>query len=195
MLDEEHDDLERDINDHDENIYCLGSIRGRNVAIVCLPGGWIGNNPAAVVAARMRATFKAIRFGLIVGIEGGVPSAEADIQLGGVVVSQPYQTSSGVIQYDLGKSTPGGFERTGSLNSPPQILLEAIAKVRANELLSRANSPGTSLSLDVSLNFSAIQRDPTSYLKRLTITSEGQHTIYVILAGKNPDSHTVVKKQ
>lgn len=136
MLDEEHDDLERDINDHDKNIYCLGSIRGRNVAIVCLPGNWIGNNPAAVVAARMRATFKAIRFGLIVGIGEGVPSAEADIRLGGVVVSQPYQTSSGVIQ-----------------------------------------------------------RDPTSYLKRLTITSEGQHTIYVILAGKNPDSHAIVKKQ
>jgi hypothetical protein len=50
MLDEEHEDLERDVDDHDENQYSLGSIAGHNVAIVCLPAGRIGNNPAAVVA-------------------------------------------------------------------------------------------------------------------------------------------------
>ena len=136
MLDEEHEDLERD--DNDENLYSLGSIGEHNVVIVCLPGGRIGNNPAAAVATQMRATFKGIRFGLMVGIGGGVPSAEVDIRLGDVVVSQPHQTFGGVIQYDLGKSSPSGFERTGSLNSPPQILLSAISRVRANELRGRS---------------------------------------------------------
>lgn len=65
MLDEEHHGLERDPADNDENLYALGSMRGHNVAIVCLPAGRIGNNPAAAVATQMRATFKAIRFGLI----------------------------------------------------------------------------------------------------------------------------------
>jgi nucleoside phosphorylase len=138
MLDEEHHDLERDPADNDENLYALGSIGGHNVAIVCLPPGWIGNNPAAVVGTQLRATFKAIRFGLMVGIGGGVPSAEADIRLGDVVVSQPHQTFGGVVQYDVGKTTPSGFARTGSLNSPPQILLSAVAKVRANELRGRS---------------------------------------------------------
>jgi nucleoside phosphorylase len=138
MLDEEHHDLERDPTDNDENLYALGSISGHNVAIVCLPAGRIGNNPAASVSTQMRATFKAIRFGLMVGIGGGVPSAEVDIRLGDVVVSQPHKVHDGVVQYDVGKTTPSGFEWTGSLNSPPQVLLSAVAKMRANELRGRS---------------------------------------------------------
>jgi nucleoside phosphorylase len=138
MLDEEHHGLERDPADNDENLYALGSMCGHNVAIVCLPAGRIGNNPAAAVATQMRATFKAIRFGLMVGIGGGVPSAEADIRLGDVVVSQPHGTFAGVVQYDAGKTTPSGFKRTGALNSPPQMLLAAVAQVRANEMLGRS---------------------------------------------------------
>jgi nucleoside phosphorylase len=138
MLDEEHHDLERNLHDNDENLYVLGSIGGHNVVIVCLPAGRIGNNPAAMVATQMRTTFKKIRFGLMVGIGGGVPSAEADVRLGDVVVSQPHETFAGVVQYDMGKTTASGFERTGALNSPPQILLAAVAKVRANELRDRS---------------------------------------------------------
>jgi nucleoside phosphorylase len=141
MLDEEHPDLGRTLGDNDENLYALGSIGGHNVAIVCLPAGRIGTNPAATVATQMRATFKAIRFGLMVGIGGGVPSAETDLRLGDVVVSQPYGTFGGVVQYDAGKSTTTGFKRTGSLNSPPQILLEAVAKVQANEVRGRSTLP------------------------------------------------------
>jgi nucleoside phosphorylase len=138
MFDEEHPDLERDPADNDENLYSLGSIGGHNVVIVCLPAGRIGNNPAAAVATQMQASFKGIRFGLMVGIGGGVPSADADVRLGDVVVSQPHKTHGGVVQYDAGKSTPSGFERTGSLNSPPQILLAAISKVQANEARGRS---------------------------------------------------------
>jgi nucleoside phosphorylase len=138
MLDEEHEDLERDLGDNDENLYALGSIGGHNVVIVCLPTSRIGDNPAAAVAMQMRATFKGIRFGLMVGIGGGVPSAEVDIRLGDVVFSQPNRTFGGVVQYDMGKATPNGIQWTGSLNSPPQILLAAISKMRANELRGRS---------------------------------------------------------
>ena len=38
------------------------------------------------------------------------------------------------MQYDFGKATPSGFERTGFLNSPPTILLKAVAKLRADHI-------------------------------------------------------------
>jgi nucleoside phosphorylase len=133
MLDEEHSDLEHDPADNDENLYALGRIGNHNVVIGCLPAGRTGTNSAAAVAMQMRSTFKKIRFGLMVGIGGGVPSTEADIRLGDVVVSQPQGTFGGVVQYDIGKNTPSGFERTGSLNSPPHVLPGAVARVRANQ--------------------------------------------------------------
>jgi nucleoside phosphorylase len=175
MLDEEHEDLERDISDHDENLYSLGSVAGHNVVLVCLPAGRIGNNPAAAVATQMRATFKGIRFGLMVGIGGGVPSAEVDIRLGDVVVSQPHQTFGGVVQYDLGKATPSGFERTGSLNSPPQMLLGAVARVRANELRGRSKLSKHVSKLDRIPKF---QRDKTGpdVLFEATYDHEGGQT-------------------
>jgi len=89
----------------------------------------------------MKATFKGIRFGLMVGIGGGVPSGEVDMRLGDVVVSHPVQALGGVVQYDFGKATPSGFERTGSLNAPPPILLSAVAKMRASHLRRRNNLP------------------------------------------------------
>lgn len=63
-----------------------------------------------------------------------MPSEANDIRLGDVVVSQPNNTFGGVVQYDIGKTTPSGFERTGSLNSPPLMLLAAVRKVQAKEL-------------------------------------------------------------
>jgi nucleoside phosphorylase len=101
--------------------------------LACLPAGQTGTGSAATVATQLKATFKCIRFGLIVGIGGGVPGKE-DIRLGDVVVSQPYQGHGGVIQYDFGKATSSGFERTGFLNSPPQVLLNAVNRMRANHL-------------------------------------------------------------
>ncbi|KAF1830092.1 ankyrin repeat domain-containing protein, partial [Decorospora gaudefroyi] len=141
MLDEKHEDAIREVGDNDENVYCMGSVAGHNVVIVCLPAGHIGNNPAATVATQMRAAFKGIRFGLMVGIGGGVPSAEADIRLGDVVVSQPQWSSGGVVQYDFGRTTPNGLERIGSLNSPPQILLSAVSTIRANAMIGKSTLP------------------------------------------------------
>src|SRR5277367_1048260 len=126
LLDEEHEYLGQDVND--TNLYTLGRIGEHNVVIACLPAGQKGPNSATAVAVQMMSTFKSIRFGLMIGIGGGVPSAEADIRLGDVVISQPYKEHGGVVQYDSGKTTPSGFERTGLLNAPPTILLNAVSK-------------------------------------------------------------------
>ncbi|GMG13000.1 unnamed protein product [Aspergillus oryzae] len=130
MLDEEHQNLPS--NHTDSNIYTLGSIGAHNVVLACLPAGQTGTNSAVAVAMQMKTTFPAVRFGLMVGIGGGVPSKEADIRLGDVVVSQPGNGHGGVVQYDFGKSTPSGFKRTGFLNAPPTILLAAVTKLRSN---------------------------------------------------------------
>ncbi|KAF1952675.1 ankyrin repeat domain-containing protein [Byssothecium circinans] len=152
MLDEEHENAIREVGDNDENVYCMGSVAGHNVVIVCLPAGHIGTNPAAAVATQMRTAFKGIRFGLMVGIGGGVPSAEADIRLGDVVVSQPQWNFGGVVQYDFGRTTPNGLERVGSLNSPPQILLSAVSTVQANAIMRKST---------LSEHLSTLERIPT----------------------------------
>ena len=135
MLDEEHEDLDHNVND--TIIYTLGRIGDHYVVIACLPGGQTGNNSAAAVVVQMKSSFTSIRFGLMVGVGGGVPSTEADIRLGDVVVSSPSKAYGGVVQYDFGKSTPSGFERTGFLNAPPTVLLSAIAKLQANHVVQR----------------------------------------------------------
>jgi nucleoside phosphorylase len=135
MLDDEHEDLEQDENDN--NLYALGQVGGHNVVLACLPAGQTGIGSAAAVATQLKATFKWIRFGLMVGIGGGIPGKE-NIRLGDVVVGQPYQGHGGVVQYDFGKATPGRFERTGFLNSPPQVLLSAVARMQANHLRRRS---------------------------------------------------------
>lgn len=127
MLDEEH----RTETDGSA-LYTLGRIGEHNVVLGCLPAGQMGTNSAAVVATSMKARYKAIRIGLMVGIGGGVPSNESDIRLGDVVVSQPHLGHGGVIQYDFGKTTTKGFARTGILSPPPMILLNALARVQAD---------------------------------------------------------------
>jgi nucleoside phosphorylase len=132
MLDEEHDTPR--YNAHDTNLYTCGRVGEHNVVIACLPEGQTGTNSAAAVAGQMKSTFSSTRFGLMVGIGGGVPSEEADLRLGDVVVSKPHKTHGGVVQYDSGKATPSGLERTGALNAPPTVLLNAVAKVRAKQM-------------------------------------------------------------
>jgi len=144
MLDEEHQVLPQDSND--TNLYTLGRIGEHNVAVACLPAGQTGTNSAAAVAIQVKSKFTSIRFGLMVGIRGGVPSADSDMRLGDVVISQPHMHHRGVVQYDFGKAGAGGhFTRTSFLNSPPTVLLNALSKQRANHLRS-VNSLSTYLS-------------------------------------------------
>jgi nucleoside phosphorylase len=130
ILDETYDSFENG----GSSKYNLGRISEHNVVVACLPKGQMGTNSAAIAAAELNSLFPSIRFGVLVGIGGGVPSANADIRLGDVVVSLPGKMHGGVIQYDFGKSTTKGLERTGFLNAPPRLLLEAVAKVQANHI-------------------------------------------------------------
>lgn len=81
---------------------------------------------AAVAASNMLSSFPNVRFGLMVGIGGGIPSEGFDIRLGDVVVSKPTGEHGGVIQYDLGRMEKDGFHRLGSLNKPPTLLRTAV---------------------------------------------------------------------
>ncbi|RBA14308.1 hypothetical protein FPRO05_03100 [Fusarium proliferatum] len=141
MLDKIHPDLsQQDPDDH--NSYILGEICGHKIVIACLPAGIHGTNPAATVAKDLLRTFKSIRFGLMVGIGGGAPSLQHDIRLGDVVVGQPSGTLGGVVQHDRGKILPqGGFQRTGSLNAPPQLLLSALARLQATHMTEDSRVP------------------------------------------------------
>ncbi|KAL3466857.1 hypothetical protein BJX64DRAFT_301306 [Aspergillus heterothallicus] len=129
MLDEEHERLPQPPADH--NVYHLGSIAGHNVVIASLAQA--GNCVAATVVAQMRLTFPNVRYGLLVGIGGGVPvvTEEGMLRLGDVVVSRPAGLYSGVIQYDRGKAEVGKFVRTGALAPPPPVLLLAAQSLAA----------------------------------------------------------------
>lgn len=123
MLDTKHEKLPQSQVDH--NVYTLGSINGHNIVIASLPT--TGNTSAATVVTQLRNTFKKIRFGLLVGIGGGVPTRTDNglIRLGDVIVSKPMRDHSGAIQYDHGKALKDHFRRTGYLSPPPTVLLNA----------------------------------------------------------------------
>jgi nucleoside phosphorylase len=75
MLDERHPILPA-ADPHDANSYLIGNIGkigNHNVVIACLPAEITGKVSAATVATDMVRSFPSIRFGLMVGIGGGVP--------------------------------------------------------------------------------------------------------------------------
>jgi nucleoside phosphorylase len=131
VLDEVHPSLPQVNSDH--NNYTLGRISGHNVAVACLPSGVYGKVSASTVVSQMLSTFPEIRFGLMVGIGGGVPSTGVDIRLGDVVISKPIGRSGGVVQYDYGKTLRDGkFQHNGSLNKPRPILLTALSQMESD---------------------------------------------------------------
>ncbi|KAH7129542.1 hypothetical protein B0J13DRAFT_627373 [Dactylonectria estremocensis] len=124
MLDCIHENLP--IDPSDSNTYTLGNMGKHNVVVACLPIGGYGTNNAATVASNMNRSFRSICTRLMVGIGGGVPG-KLDVRLGDVVVSKE------VVQYDHGKTIQEGhFQRTGTLNKPPQALLTAVSKLEAD---------------------------------------------------------------
>ncbi|QYT04653.1 ANK_REP_REGION domain-containing protein [Trichoderma simmonsii] len=137
MLDRKHPDLPSLAND--DNAYTFGSIGGHNIVIACLPKGRYGTNSAATIAAKMLSSFPSIKFGLLVGIGGGIPSK---VRLGDVVVSTPIDQYPGVVQWDLGKAEVGGkFRRTGALNSPPNALLTVLSKLESEHEMEESKIP------------------------------------------------------
>ncbi|KAK2923678.1 Ankyrin repeat [Fusarium oxysporum f. sp. vasinfectum] len=132
MLDEEHVVCPRQAND--TNSYVVGSIKNHNVVIACLPIDQYGTNNAASVLSNMRRTFPNIEIGLMVGIGGGVP-LKADIRLGDIVVGVR------VMQYDLGKTLSGGFQRTGVPKIPDSTIRTVISNLRSRHELSGSRVP------------------------------------------------------
>jgi nucleoside phosphorylase len=132
-LDEEHEGLTKMTND--DNVYTLGRIGRHNVVVACLPAGLRGEASAATVVRDLMRSFP-IKVGLMVGIGSGIWSESADIRLGDVVVSQPDNMHSGVVQWDFGKMEKEGvFRRTGTLNKPPRHLLIAVQSLKSKHRL------------------------------------------------------------
>jgi nucleoside phosphorylase len=167
MLDEEHRILPA-ADPGDANTYLLGRIGDHNVVIACLPAETTGKVSAATVAKDMLRSFPSIRFGLMVGIGGGVPynaqeklNGDAngegdsddesepdteeiqDIRLGDVVVGLNSKSTEAVVQYDFGTSLQEKqfVHAGGKLNKPPNIVLNAVSMLQANHARGRCKIP------------------------------------------------------
>ena len=129
MLDELH--LNPPQPEHDKNIYTFGSICGHNVVIVCQ--GDMGTTAATTVATRMDGTFPHLRFGLLVGIAGGVPDKK-DIRLGDVVISKGDGLSGGVVSVDRGKivEAAGNYGKLPNMDFQPRSFLNGVPEVLRN---------------------------------------------------------------
>ncbi|KAI9660928.1 MAG: hypothetical protein M1821_009255 [Bathelium mastoideum] len=123
ILDEEYDDFRPQTHLADPIVYSCGRIGEHKIVVVRVAE--YGTISTAKCATHLCHAFPHIRFVLMVGVGGGVPSEAHDIRLGDVVVSKPVEQSPGVIQYDLGRQHRDGFERVGSLNKPPTCLMAA----------------------------------------------------------------------
>lgn len=138
MLDEEHGrPLDFEQAPTDKNVYTWGRIKQHNIVVASLSAGVYGTTSATSTAMSMLASFPSIKVGLMVGIGAGVPDQTSgpDVRLGDVVVSQPHGLSGGVVQYDVRKATTGGsYQRVGSLASPPELLLKALANLQARHM-------------------------------------------------------------
>lgn len=166
MLDDIH--LPLSMNPNDSNVYAFGNIGNHNIVIACLPSGQYGITSAALVANNMRWSFPSIQIRLMVGIGGGVPD-KVDIRLGDVVISTPTASSSGVIQYDFGKTVKAGrFQLSGALNKPPQQLLTAVAKLRADHQLGPSRIS----------EYLATMRERNPSMKAYTYRGAGQDRLY-----------------
>ncbi|KAJ4125230.1 hypothetical protein NW754_013516 [Fusarium falciforme] len=122
MLDQEHERLSHQ-HRNDENSYILGNIKQHNIVMPVFPEYGISSATSAVKS--MVHTFPKLRFILMVGIGGGVPSKRNDIRLGDVVVSEPDGQGGGVIQYDMGRMEIDTFVRGKNLS---RILKKALEK-------------------------------------------------------------------
>ena len=132
LLDEEHPSLSTD-SPHDNNAYTLGRIGDYHIVIAGLLKWRYGIASTASVAKDMLRSFDSIRIGLMIDIGGGAPSGEHNIRLGDVVVGCPVKKEGGVVPYNFGKAVQTQeFERTGSLNSSPTVLLTALIKLSAD---------------------------------------------------------------
>ena len=89
----------------DKNTYTTGSIASHPVVLAVCPR--IGSNDAAAVATRLASSFTGIKVAFLVGVCGVVPvhpETHESVILGDCVIS------TAVVQYDMGKQYPRGFQ-------------------------------------------------------------------------------------
>lgn len=112
-VDEIHDEPEGFIqHEIDNNSYSWGRIGEHNIVIASLQAGVYGTISAATTASDLICSLPHIRFGLLVGIGGGIakPDEDQDIRLGDVVVSQPTGTTGVVAQFSCLPTAKTPFE-------------------------------------------------------------------------------------
>ena len=130
ILDEHHDPLPTAPSDN--NTYSFGSIGRHNIVVASLGAGDYGNVSASAVANDMRHCFKSVKYGLMVGIAGGIPrpgARDGDVRLGDIVVGCTNGVPS-VINYRLGKETTNGFDIRSELAEPPAAIQTAVSALR-----------------------------------------------------------------
>lgn len=77
---------------------------GHKAVLACLPSGVYGTTSATSLVTEMRQTFRSIKFGLMVGVGGGLPTNGVDIRLGDIFVSISTGVFSSVVQVDYEKA-------------------------------------------------------------------------------------------
>jgi nucleoside phosphorylase len=137
MLDKKHDGQFESVRG-DDYIYVGGEINGHNIVVATWPAGQnYGVGAAAALVNQVKARFSNIWFALLVGVAAGLPNLSPtdpakrrDIRLGDVLVCVPEKASSGIIHYDLGKDTEGGFMLNGRQAETPAIVRAAIGNIQ-----------------------------------------------------------------
>ncbi|KAL5335299.1 nucleoside phosphorylase domain-containing protein [Aspergillus crustosus] len=125
----------------DMNTYTYGQIGPHKIIIGCLPEGIYGIERASRVAKTMTRTFPQLKFALVVGIGGGVPTRQHDIRLGDIVVGKPSRGFGGLLHYELiddrgatGPVTPRSNVRsirhTSYHNAPPEVVQHGLAEMQ-----------------------------------------------------------------
>lgn len=132
ILDYEHE-RPADVPDvNDGSIMVWGRIGDHNVIMACPPPG-ICIKPSASTAVHLLRSHPSLRFCLLVGVGSGIPSAQHNIRLGDVVVSKSTETSGGLIQYDIGKTTAGSKPVVYShLLRPPSVVLKTVQALESH---------------------------------------------------------------
>lgn len=120
----------------DSNSYVLGTIGEHNVVMACINEA--GGLPAYKVATNLMKSFQNVRYVLMVGIGGGIPSDQYQIRLGDIVISEPSGQYGGVVQSDFGKWETDGFKIKGSLNRPAEGLIRVVGALKRQHLLNES---------------------------------------------------------
>ncbi|KAH8649473.1 nucleoside phosphorylase domain-containing protein [Tricladium varicosporioides] len=137
VLDKEHDGHFETVRG-DDYIYIGGEINGHNIVVATWPTGQnYGVGAATALVNQVKARFQNIWFALLVGVAAGLPNISPkpptecrDIRLGDVLVCVPEKASTGIIHYDLGKDTEGGFLLNGRQAETPAIVRAAIGDIK-----------------------------------------------------------------